>query len=138
MADAPGNAANDMWARMKNIRPTGPDSKDEGGAVGDVEMATGMEQNPCFLCKGWEKDTPKLVRHFKAHGLEIQEDGSVHTPIVKNIPGRKSMKLKIQQMGWCKTGTMPTDDMATCPNFRQVRTREDMRARLELVGRKTK
>jgi hypothetical protein len=138
MTDAPGNKANDMWQRMKNVRPTGPASRDEGGAKGEVDMATGLETNPCFMCKSWEKDTPRLVRHFTAHGLTIDPDGSVQTPIAKNIPGRKSMKLKIQQMGWCKMGAMPTDDMASCPNFRQVRTREDMRARLSLVGERTR
>lgn len=115
------------WRKLVNVR--GNDEQ----AAGKVDMVTGLESQPCCLCKSWEKDTPRLTKHFNAHGLPINAEGVITTPIVKDFPGRRVHKLKIQEMGWCRQECRPTEDLATCEKWRQVRTREEMRARMEFL-----
>jgi len=125
---------NDSWRRIKGLQGDAKTGGNEA-AKGVVDLATGLETNPCFLCKSWEKDERKLVQHFKAHNLIIEPDGTIETPIIKDDPQRRTMKLKIQQMGWCRRDCVPTDDLATCQNFNQVKQKAYMRSRLALVNR---
>lgn len=132
--DPKGNKANDSWRRIKGLMGDGKTGGDQA-AKGQVDLATGTETDPCFMCKSWEKNERKLAQHFRAHGLTIEPDGTVETPIIKGDPNRTTMKLKIQHMGWCRQECMPTDDLATCQKFNQVKRREEMRDRMSLVDR---
>lgn len=124
---------NEKSTDWQQIRITGGDG--DTHAQGAIDLATGIESAPCFMCRSWEKDEKKLADHFRAHECIIEPNGTIQTPIIKDFPGRKSMKMRLQDMGWCRKDLCPTDDLATCNNFQQVATRADMLARMSLRDR---
>lgn len=99
-------------------------------ARGNVELARGVESKPCMSCRSWEKDERRLIEHLLRRGLKVQEDGTFVTPIAKDIPGRKSLVIDPKSWGYCRRDSMPTDMLATCENFRPVRTREELLSRV--------
>lgn len=114
------------WQPITNIQGDG-----EHHAKGQIELARGTEQQPCCMCRAWEKDQKRLIEHFMSKGLEAQPDGSFITPIAKDIPGRKSLRLHPANMGFCRKQTMPTDDLATCDDFEAVRTMSELGSRIK-------
>jgi len=124
---------NEKTTDWQKVRITGGDG--DANAKGVIDLQKGIEGNPCFMCKSWEKDEKKLAQHFQTHGLTIEQNGAIQTPIVKDFPGRPSITLYLQNMGWCRREARPTEDAATCEAFRQVATREDMRFRMALRDR---
>lgn len=119
--DVPDNPSDTGWKKPTNV--TGGDEY----ARGDIELATGTEQRPCFMCRSFEKDERKLTEHLIAKGLEAGPDGKFITPIAKDIPGRKSLKIAPRDYGWCRKDTMPVDMLATCDKWQQKRTSNDFR-----------
>lgn len=113
----------------QGIKITGGDGTTE--ARGQIEMATGVEQRPCCLCRSFEMDRPKLIRHLLRHKLTPNEDGTFTTPIVKDFPGRKSMVIDPKTYGWCRRDTIPVDMLATCPAFQPVRTSSELESRIK-------
>lgn len=117
------------------IKPTGGtiDTKynEISGAAGVIELATGMEQRPCFLCRSFEKDEKKLVNHLLARGLKPDPDGSFVTPIVGDFKNRTSLRIHPSQYGYCRRHTMPVDMQATCIDWAQVRTASEMESRIK-------
>jgi len=100
-------------------------------AAGVIEMATGLEQRPCFLCRSFEKDEKKLVNHLLARGLKPDPDGSFVTPIVGDFKDRASLRIHPSQYGYCRRQTMPVDMQATCIDWAQVRTASEMESRIK-------
>ena len=94
-------------------------------------MATGQEENPCFLCRSFEKSDRRLREYFSSRGLTPLPDGSYETPIAKDFKGRKSLKIHPQNFGWCRRDAIAVDIMATCANFQQVRTASEMESRIK-------
>ena len=112
----------------QSIKPVSGDG--ENTARGEIELVRGNEPHPCMMCRSWEKDTPKLVQHLKAHGLEQMPDGTFQTPIAKDIPGRKSLVIDPNSWGFCRLECRPTDMLATCENFVQVRLNHELASRI--------
>lgn len=98
----------------KPIVPLVGDGDREIGGV--VAPTLKLEQRPCVNCRAFEKEPERLERHFRAHGLTI-DNGIVTTPIAKNFPGRKSMKIDLAIMGWCRLEVMPVDEQASCQRW---------------------
>ena len=132
------------WHRIKGLKV----DKETGGdksAKGVVDLATTIEIRPCFACKSWEKDERKLAQHIRSKGLKILPSGTMQTPIAKDFKGRSGILMipgpkgkepaMIQDFGWCRRDSQPTHYDATCPNFNQVKRREDMRQRQALGDR---
>lgn len=113
----------------KKIIATGGDG--EHSASGKIEMVRGSESRPCMMCKSWEKDEKRLIQHLLSIGLEAQPDGCFVTPIAKDIPGRKSMRLDPKQFGFCRLESTVTQDLASCPSWQQVRLVDDLRSRIK-------
>jgi len=113
------------WRPIKNI------VGDDNAATGQVEMATGLEQRPCIVCRSWEKDTKRLIEHFLANGLKPRPDGTFVTPIAQDIPGRKSMVINPPDWGYCKRELRPTDGLATCDAWTPVRTASELQSRIK-------
>jgi hypothetical protein len=103
----------------------------EHSAVGQIEMATGHEERPCMICRSWEKDEKRLIGHLIHIGLEPRPDGKFVTPIVKDIPGRKSLIIDPKSWGFCRRQTIPTDCLATCEDFVAVRTTGELASRIK-------
>lgn len=114
------------WKRLQIVGGDGDES-----AAGRVEMVKGNETRPCCLCRSWEKNKRRLVEHLMAHGLTPRPDGTFETPIAKDIPGRKSMILNPDNMGFCRRDVLPTDDLATCENWEAVRTASELESRIK-------
>jgi hypothetical protein len=101
-------------------------------AASRIDLATGKEENPCFLCRSFEKSDRRLREYFASRGLTPLPDGSYETPIAKDFKGRKSLRIHPQNYGWCRRDAIATDILATCLNFTQVRTASEMESRIKL------
>lgn len=111
------------------IEITGGDG--DQAALGDIELATGMERNPCLLCRNFEKDKQKLIRHLMACKLEPDENGHFLTPIAKDFPGRKSLKINPNTFGFCRMDGIVVDMLGTCDSFTAVRTSGELESRIK-------
>jgi hypothetical protein len=100
-------------------------------ARGEIEMATGIEQRPCCMCRSFEQDRPKLIRHLLRNKLTPDENGVFRTPIAKDIPGRKSLVIDPRTYGWCRRDTIVVDMLATCPAWTLVRTTSELESRIK-------
>lgn len=110
------------------IQITGGDGKTT--ATGQIEMAHGLEQHPCLMCVSFEKDTNRLIRHLIRHKLTPQPDGTFVTPIAKDFPGRKSLRIDPRSYGWCRRDTIVVDMLATCPAWRLTMSKSDLASRI--------
>lgn len=99
-------------------------------AAGKVDMVTGVEKRPCMMCKSWEKDEIKLLRHFATYGLTPDPNGIITTPIAKDFPGRQSLKIKVKEWGFCRREARPTDDLATCEAWSPTISVEQLRRKI--------
>jgi len=102
----------------------------EQQAAGRVEMAKGLEPHPCFACRSWEHDRKRIIEHFMAHGLVPDVDGNFLTPIAKDFPGRRSLKLDPKDYGFCRLDCIATDMQATCKRWAPVKSPSDLQARV--------
>lgn len=114
---------------VQGIKVVGGDG--EQTATGKIEMATGIEQRPCVTCRSFVHDRDKLIRHLLRRGLTPDEDGIFQTPIAKDISGRKSLRLDPRTHGFCQKQTIVVDFLATCPDYRQVRTASELESRIK-------
>lgn len=112
----------------QQIKITGGDG--DTRATGQIEMATGLESKPCLMCKSFERDQPKLIRHLLRLKLTPDENGIFTTPIAKDIPGRQSLKLDPRSYGWCRKQTIVVDMLATCPDWTLTRTFDELASRV--------
>ncbi len=100
-------------------------------AEGVIEMATGMEQKPCMMCRHWEgTERGKIERHLLSRGLEARPDGKFVTPIAKDFKGRKSLVLDPKNFGWCRKDSIITDMQATCNEWAPTVTLADFQRRM--------
>jgi hypothetical protein len=94
-------------------------------------MATGTESRPCMMCAKWDRvETNRVVQHFLARGLEAMPDGKFVTPIIKDIPGRRSMVLDPRDYGFCRRDLLPTDMQATCVDWTPTKSLVELQRRL--------
>lgn len=100
-------------------------------ARGNVQLAQGTETRPCCVCRSWEKDKNKIIKHFHSKKLRLMPDGCFETPIALDFPGRQSMRLNPNDFGWCRKDGMPTGDLATCENFTMVQTAAELASRIK-------
>ena len=114
------------WQRPRIVSGDG-----DRAAGGTIDLATGLEQKPCCLCKSFEKDVSRLQRHIIAKGLEVDAAGNFTTPIAKDFAGRRSLKLNIHNFGWCRRNCEVVDLMATCPAWKPVRTASELESRIK-------
>lgn len=113
----------------KPIRIVGGDG--EEAARGRIEMATGIEERPCAMCRHWENvGAKRVIEHFLSRGLTLLPDGRFETPIAKDFPGRKSLKLDPTQFGFCRVDLMPTDQLSTCEAWSPTRTKAEFQDRM--------
>jgi hypothetical protein len=106
------------------------DAGNNDTAVGHVEMTRGSEPHPCFCCRHWERDQQRIMQHFYAAGLVMCPDGRFETPIAKDIPGRKSLRINPASFGWCNHECRATQDEASCEDWTPVKTASELQARL--------
>lgn len=100
-------------------------------AAGDIKMATGLEQRPCFMCRHWEHTgTDRMARHFKAQNLQQRPDGKFVTPIAKDFPGRQSLVLDPAENGYCRAEGSVTEMFATCEKWTPTRSLTDFQQRM--------
>ncbi len=118
------------WQRIKIVGGDG-----DQAAHGVVELAKGTEVRPCCMCVKLDVvDKKRMVEHFMANGLEVQPDGRFATPIVKDYPGRKSLKLDPANFGFCRRDLIAVDLQATCSNWSPTKRLGDLQARLARRG----
>jgi hypothetical protein len=110
------------------IKITGGDG--DSVATGQIEMASGLEQHPCLMCISFEKDRDRLVRHLLRHKLTPEPDGTFVTPIAKDFPGRKSLRIDPRSYGWCRRDTIIVDMLATCPAWRLATSKSELASRI--------
>jgi hypothetical protein len=110
------------------IQITGGDG--EQSATGRVNLATGIEQRPCIMCRRFEKDQKRLVEHLLAKGLVPDGDGKFTTPIAKDFPGRKPMKIDPTEFGYCRRDGIITDMMATCEAWSPTKSIVDLKRKI--------
>lgn len=118
------NPTDTGWKQPNVVQ--GPD-----GGKGVIVPATGLEHQPCMMCKSFEKNTKRLMQHLQAHGLRPNADGFYETPIAQEVAGRKSLKINPQDCGWCRNQGGVVHMNATCPEFKPTETREDLAAKLQ-------
>lgn len=113
----------------QQIRIVGGDG--DQAAHGQIDMATGVETRPCVMCRRWDNVGPKRVaEHLMARGLEAASDGTFVTPIAKDFPGRKSLRLDPRNFGFCKRDMILTDSMSSCPAWAPTRTEAEFKQRM--------
>ncbi len=114
----------DKWQQPKVVQ-------DGEGTKGLVQLASGLETNPCFTCRSFEKDETRLRQHCEANGLVPDKDGVYTTPIVKSIAGRKSLRLDPRDCGWCRRQGCVVHMGATCEEFVATATRAEMTGKIK-------
>ena len=102
----------------------------DGETKGVIVPATGLEANPCMMCRSFAKDTRRLIQHFQSHGLKPDAEGFYETPIAKEIQGRKSLRMHPRDFGYCNRQGCATHMNATCVDFKATATREEMALKL--------
>jgi hypothetical protein len=102
----------------------------DGLPTGTIQTASGLERQPCFLCRSFEKDNRKLIQHFQAHGLTADENGCYETPIAKEVRGRRSLKIDPRDYGFCRRHGYVTGMNATCPDFKLTESRSELQAKI--------
>lgn len=112
----------------QGIKITGGDG--DRSASGQIELAHGLEERPCLSCRSFEKDTPRLIRHLLRHKLTPDENGIFTTPIAKDFPGRVSMRIDPRSSGFCRRDAIVVDMLATCPEYKSVRTVSEFESRI--------
>lgn len=100
-------------------------------AQGRIAPITGKEAQPCCMCRSWEHDKKKLIEHLLSMGLEVAPDGSFVTPIVKDVPGRISLKIHPDRYGYCRLQGHVTEDLATCERWEPVRFASELASRIK-------
>lgn len=90
-----------------------------------------MEPRPCLMCVNFEKDEAKVRDYCRAYKLTEDENGNFLTPIAKDFPGRQSLVLDPKNFGFCRSQGTLTDMLATCPDWRQVRTESEFQGRIK-------
>lgn len=101
------------------------------GPVGQVGIASGLEQKPCLTCRKWDKNPRKLMQYLRAQGLKPDADGNYTTTIVQ---GRQQIKINPNTWGFCKRDFIPTDMRASCKNWAEIRSREELATRIASTG----
>lgn len=114
------------WQRPRIV--SGDGDREAGGKI---DLATGLEQRPCCVCRSFEKDSSRLQRHIIAKGLIVDGDGNFETPIAKDFKGRRSLKLNLHNFGWCRRNAEVVDALATCPAWKPVRTSSELESRIK-------
>lgn len=103
----------------------------EGGETkGVIQPATGLEKNPCMLCRSFEKDTRKLIQHWVARGLKPDAEGYYVTPIVQDFDNRTSMRVHPDDYGYCRRNCYTTHMRTTCADFVATATRDELALKL--------
>jgi len=103
----------------------------DGLPTGVIQPSTGMEVNPCFTCRSFEKDNKKLLQHLHSKGLKPNAQGLYETPIAKDVKGRRSMQIDPRNFGYCRRNCYVTDMRATCADFTAVVTRSELQSKIE-------
>ena len=102
------------------------------GPTGVIQMATGLEATPCCMCKQWHKDTRKLEQFIRKRGLTPDAEGryEFRTP---DLPNRESIKIKLEDWGFCLTLGMPTHMNAGkgCEYWKPDETRADLMKKIK-------
>ena len=104
--------------------------RDAEGTKGVIQLASGLEHNPCFACRSFEKDERRLRQHCESQGLVPDENGIYTTPIVKEIAGRRSLRLDPKDCGWCRRQGCVVHMGATCEEFVATATRSELAAKI--------
>lgn len=109
-----------------------PDVSIQGGVpTGTILPSTGIESKPCFMCRSFDKDNKKLMRHLDSKGLKADENGLYETPIARDFHGRRSMKIDPRNFGYCRRNDYVTDMRATCPDFDLTANRSDLQLKVK-------
>ena len=122
----------------QRIRPVADvvDAKgNEIGAYGAVDMITGGEPHPCWLCKSYENvDKDRLIRHIMSKGLRPRPDGKFESPIQDDFKTsglvRANMVLDPKGCGYCRRDGLVTEDDATCPSWSETKTLSEFQQRM--------
>lgn len=121
------------WKPMEQIRgDVGAD-----GRVGEnyvktmVQPVTGLEQQPCFMCKSWEKNDKRLRQHIASKkNIEVLPDGTFRHIIDKDVKDRNTKTYNIRDFGFCRFTGMPTQQLASCEHWVPTKRLTDLRRKL--------
>jgi len=101
---------------FKPLIITGGDG--ENSVRTQVQPTMGLEQKPCLACVSWRNDNRKLVQFLRSRkDIEVHEDGTFSSAVLKDFPDREGMRLDTKDFGWCEQLCMPTDMLASCEKW---------------------
>lgn len=113
------------WKRLEVVQAPGETPK----AL--IQPATGIETKPCFTCASWEKDTRKLMQHFRSHGLTPDAEGYYETPIAQDFNGRKSLRIHPRDNGFCNKQCCVSHMNATCGDWSPTRFAKELALKVQ-------
>lgn len=99
---------------------------ENGLPTATIVPATGLEKQPCFMCRSFDKDERKLRQYYEAHGLVPNTEGLYETPITQDFDNRKSLQVDVKNFGFCRRHDYVTDMRATCGDFQITTSRADL------------
>lgn len=112
-------------------------SGEPGGVVGEnyargtIQPVTGLEQQPCLMCRSWEKNDKRLRQHIASKkNIEVLPDGTFRHTADKDMPGRKSKTYNLRDFGFCRFHGMPTQQLHSCESWTPTRTVSDLLKKL--------
>lgn len=103
------------------------------GAYGDIEMVTGLESKPCFMCKSFDASNQnKIIEHVMSKGLRPRPDGKFESPIKDDFKGqaRANMTLDPKGSGMCMRDNIIVEALASCENWKPTITLSDFQKRM--------
>ena len=108
-----------------------PTAGDDQAAVGQVEMVSGAEVRPCFMCRSWEKDTDRLIRHLRSFkSVEMRPDGKFVARHNRELD-REGLVMDPKNFGFCRLTSNVSEDRASCPHWQPTKRAEDLARKIE-------
>ena len=91
---------------------------DETGVGGRVQPVTGLETQPCSMCRSWEKNDKKLKQHIASKkDIEVLPDGTFRHLVDQDVPDRETKTYNIRDFGFCRFHGIPSQILHSCENW---------------------
>lgn len=101
---------------------------------GAVDMVSGLEAQPCYMCKSFDDVGPeRLIEYIIHKGFRPRPDGKFESPIQDDFKNEKRANLTIDPKGcgMCKrTPGMVIEGLATCEAWSPVKTISEFQQRM--------
>lgn len=132
-----GNGEDDRSDKERQLLDSGwrPISVTAGGGVdgvkGLVQPVTGIQTQPCNMCRSWEKNDRRIRQLVESKkNIALLPDGTMKHKIDLDVPDRQTQTFNINDFGWCRFHAQLAQQLHSCENWTPTRTVSDLMRKL--------